>query len=146
MIAADPRNGGALFNLGWLAQREGRAAAALEYYRRAFAAAPDLNQARLGHAQLVRQLATDPDPRRRDGAAALKAMQAWLGTRCRAPRWELLGACQAEVGDFAAALESVRRAGEAAGPQAGDSALLRRLESERARYAEQKPLRLAPIQ
>ncbi|MEZ6021383.1 MAG: tetratricopeptide repeat protein [Planctomycetota bacterium] len=147
VIAADPRNGGALFNLGWLAQREGRAAAALEYYRRAFAAAPDLNQARLGHAQLVRQLATDPDPRRRDGAAALKAMQAWLGDAVpRAEEWELLGACQAEVGDFAAALESVRRAGEAAGPQAGDSALLRRLESERARYAEQKPLRLAPIQ
>ena len=143
VLRLDPTHPKALFNMGWLAQRQGRPAQALEWYRRTAQVAPTLEVARAAHGQLILQLAASPDPRLRRGPLALRAMQAWLGDRPATPaESELLAACQAEVGDFAAASASARRALEQVQASAPNSPLVGRLQAALARYDRGQPLRL----
>ncbi len=143
VLTADPSHPTALFNLGYLAQREQRFARALEYYRRASLAAPTLLPPREAHTQLVWQLVAHPQAGEREAALAMKAMQAWMQDRPGvATEWELLAACQAKTGEFAAARTSVQRALELARQREPNSPLVRRIEEAQARYDRGEPPRL----
>ncbi|HPF15121.1 MAG: glycosyltransferase family 39 protein [Planctomycetes bacterium] len=145
VLRSDPTHPKALFNLGWLASQRRDYRAALEWYRKARASAPSLGVAQAAHGALIRQLSTDPSPEQRDGRVALQAMQAWIaGQTPTLGEWELLAACQAEVGQFDSALQSIDRALAAVPSQERTSVFARRLAAERSLYAKGEPLRIAP--
>jgi hypothetical protein len=65
--------------------------------------------------QTIRILASDPNPRARDGAEALRLSKFLIASEPPDPRWfDLLGMSHARLGQFEAALKATRKALEGA--------------------------------
>jgi tetratricopeptide (TPR) repeat protein len=113
-VALQPANARYRRGLGFVLGRLGRAEEAKREYAESLRLDPGWPQASLRHAWA---LATDPDPARRNGAAAVQfAAAAAEATGERDPRaLDVLGAAYAEAGRFAEAAETARRARTAAG-------------------------------
>ena len=117
----------------------GRYAEAVAEYDRAIEIDPSSSQAQGGSAWL---LATCPDVSVRDPELAIERAHTVIdqGGDTEAVNYDTLGAAQASLGDFAAAMESVRKAIELAPAEE------RETYNERlALYQQAKPYRIAPI-
>jgi len=106
---AYPDNAAAHFNLGRALARQGKGAEAAPHFDRAIQLRPKEPEFTAGFAWF---LATDADPRARDGARAVAlATQACKQTRDQDARMlGTLAAAYAEVGRFAEAVETSRKA------------------------------------
>ncbi|MCA9002664.1 MAG: tetratricopeptide repeat protein, partial [Planctomycetes bacterium] len=145
VLALDPTHPTALFNAGWIAERQGNFAQALAAYAAALKSQPTLSLADRAHRALALRLATHPEASQRNGPVAREAMERWVREfGPTAQDLALLAAAQAECGDFPAAIATVDRALTLGERNPGKSAVLRGLESARKRYAMGQPLRLAP--
>ncbi|MDF1837186.1 MAG: glycosyltransferase family 39 protein [Planctomycetota bacterium] len=145
VLAQDPGHPSALYNLGWIAERQGRWAEALDSYLAAWESQPTQALTEQALKRLVLQLGTHPEGRKRNGRAAADCMQAWLALRpSTLPDLALLAAAQAESGAFKQALETVDQALSMVGVDQKNSAVVRGLQSARKRYAMGQPLRMAP--
>jgi tetratricopeptide (TPR) repeat protein len=87
-------------------------------------------------------LATHPDPRRRDGAEAIRrAKEACIVTQFKYPPFlETLAAAYAEAGSFKPAIDTADRA-HALALEAGDTKLAERLTKALHRYKKGQPIR-----
>ncbi len=145
VLAQDPTHPSALYNLGWIAEQQGRWGAALDGYFGAWKSQPTLSLAERALRRLVLQLATHPEAKQRDGAAAVAAMGRWLSVRpATLPDLALLAAAQAEAGDFVSAMETVNGALTRVSETQKNTSVVRGLHSARKRYAKGQPLRMAP--
>lgn len=104
ILRRDPDNADAHLPLGLLRSAEGKSAEAARHFRAAD--------------RVAWNLATDPDPARRDGAHALVlAQQLCQATNNREARYlDTLAAAYAEVGQFSAAVAAAQRAMSSAAP------------------------------
>ncbi|MFT5057568.1 MAG: Tfp pilus assembly protein PilF [Planctomycetota bacterium] len=145
VLAQDATHPSALYNLGWIAERQGRWAPALDAYLSAWKSQPTLSLAERALRRLIRQLSTHPEAKLRDGQAAVHGMQAWLAVRPVAlPDLALLAAAHAESGDFDSALQTVDQALGLANEAQKNTSVLRGLQAARKRYAIGQPLRISP--
>ncbi len=145
VLAQDPTHPTALYNLGWIAEQQGRWSAALDGYLGAWKSQPTLSLAEQALRRLVLQLSTHPEANRRDGVVAVRAMQNWLAVRpVDLPDLALLAAAQAESGDFSSAMETVDQALGRVSEAQMNISVVRGLQSARKRYAKGLPLRMAP--
>jgi len=90
----------------------------------------------------VRVLATDPDPKVRNGERALRLAKRLLqGTRSEGPRvLAAVATAMAETGDFEQAIDLAQRAARQA-RESGAEALMDRIETELTDYRNQRPVR-----
>jgi protein O-mannosyl-transferase len=93
--------------------------------------------------RLARILASDPDPRRRDGVEAVRRARqvCFVSQYKHGPYLETLAAAYAEAGRFKEAIETAERALELA-RAARDNELVERLEVQQHRYKKGQPFRM----
>ena len=163
-----PAGGEAHFRLAEALRRSGRAAASLPWYEQV----PDRRDARFGEVlalvtlgrhreahdrlasavgrhpwepaftiALARLLAAAPDDTLRDGARALALAQALAGSLRTTAVAETMAMAHAELGQFAGAVEWQRLAMSVAA-EAGQSAAVRRMSANLARYLRGEPCRV----
>ena len=135
----DPRGAEALNNWANVLAQQGRIAEAIEKYSEATRVSPDWTPPIVSLAWI---LATNPDPRMRDGAEALRlAERAYEATRGRDPAsLDVMAAALAEVGRF----DEANRAATAAAQLAtatGKKRLAREIAERAALYGQGRPFR-----
>jgi tetratricopeptide (TPR) repeat protein len=139
VIQIDPDHVQARYNLAFFLSRLGRTAEAVQQHRQVLRRDRNLT---LNIVALARILATDPDPKLRDGAEALELIEP-LCNRPGKPvsgAMEVLAAAYAETGEFNKAVASIDKAILRLGV-IGDAALMRELQAQRTLYKMGKPYR-----
>jgi protein O-mannosyl-transferase len=135
----DPRGAEALNNWANVLAQQGRIAEAIEKYREATRVTPDWTPPIVSLAWI---LATNPDPRMRDGAEALRlAERAYEATRGRDPAsLDVMAAALAEVGRFDEASRAATAAAQLA-TATGKKRLAREIAERAALYGQGRPFR-----
>jgi tetratricopeptide (TPR) repeat protein len=140
VLATDPADARANFQIGLIAQSKGDAAAAINYYRAALAA----NPASAARNNLAWILSTSPDAGLRNGAEAVQILKAGkVSGEAPTDLLDTLAAADAEAGDFAGAVDAAERAVDSARRE-GKGKLASEIEQRLALYRRGKPYRESP--